>query len=76
MEYTVIGDGANVAKRLQEHAAPGQIVMSRSPWEQVKQRVSANPLPPVTLKRRRTNRDVFELFGILPAENGSSSTVG
>jgi adenylate cyclase len=66
MEYTAIGDGVNVAKRLQERATAGQIVMSRSTWEQVKGRVRANPLPTVTLKGRRSNTDVFELVALLP----------
>lgn len=65
MEYTAIGDGVNVAKRLQELAAAGQIVMSRSTWERVKNRVHANPLPSVTLKGRRTTSEVFELVALL-----------
>jgi adenylate cyclase len=76
MEYTAIGDGVNVAKRLQEIAAAGQIVMSRSTWERVKDRVHAKPLPAVTLKGRRTTSEVFELVAVLhSAEQPLSSTV-
>jgi class 3 adenylate cyclase len=64
MEYTAIGDSVNVAKRLQENAAAGQILMSRSTWEQVKEQVHANPLPAVTLKGRQTLTEVFELVAI------------
>jgi adenylate cyclase len=70
MEYTAIGDAVNVTKRLQEKASVGQILMSRSAWERVKDRVLANPLPSVTLKGRRTATEVFELIGLKPT--GSS----
>ncbi|MFP3855169.1 MAG: adenylate/guanylate cyclase domain-containing protein [Anaerolineales bacterium] len=35
MDYTVVGDVVNIAKRLQERAAGGQILMSESTYEQV-----------------------------------------
>lgn len=65
MEYTAIGDAVNVAKRLQESATAGQIVMSRSTWEHVQDRVRASALVPVTLKGRRTATEVFELEALV-----------
>jgi adenylate cyclase len=65
MEYTAIGDAVNVAKRLQESATAGQIVMSRSTWEHVQGRVRASALDPVTLKGRRTATEVFELEALV-----------
>jgi class 3 adenylate cyclase len=66
VEYTAIGDAVNIAKRLQENAAVGQILMSRSTWQMVRDRVHAKPLPPVRLKGRRTVVEVFELVELLP----------
>jgi adenylate cyclase len=65
MEYTAIGDTVNVAKRLQENAAAGQIVMSRSTWELLRNRVHVSRLPPVTLKGRRTPTEVFKLDALI-----------
>jgi len=64
MEYTAIGDAVNVAKRLQENAGPGQILMSLSTWERVQDRAEANPLPPVKLKGRSTVTEMFELIAL------------
>jgi len=68
IEYTAIGDAVNVAKRLQENAAAGQIIISRSTWEQVQTRVRAKPLTPVTLKGRRTATEIFDLVGLAPGQ--------
>ncbi len=64
MEYTAIGDSVNVAKRLQENAASGQIILSRSTWELVEGQVRAEPLPPITVKGRRNPVEVFELLDL------------
>ena len=32
MEYTVVGDAVNLGQRLQQFAAPGQIVLSEATW--------------------------------------------
>jgi len=61
IEYTAIGDAVNIAKRLQENTAAGQIIISGSTWELVQTRVQAKPLPSITLKGRRTATEVFEL---------------
>jgi adenylate cyclase len=64
MEYTAIGDSVNVAKRLQECSAAGQIVMSHSTWECVQDRVRVKRLSPVKLKGRRTPTEWFELVAL------------
>ena len=66
MEYTAIGDAVNVTKRLQEQAVAGQILMNRSAWEQVRDRVKAKRLQSVTLKGRRTTTEVYELISLNP----------
>lgn len=64
IEYTAIGDAVNIAKRLQENTAAGQIIISGSTWKLVQTRVKANPLPSITLKGRRAATEVFELVNL------------
>lgn len=44
MNYTVVGDAVNVAKRLQEGAQPGEILISATTYRQVPQARIINPL--------------------------------
>jgi adenylate cyclase len=64
MEYTPIGDAVNLAKRLQESAKPGQILISQSTYEEVKDRVKVNTLQPIQVKGRTAFEQVYELVGI------------
>ncbi|TKJ31050.1 MAG: hypothetical protein CEE40_03080 [Chloroflexi bacterium B3_Chlor] len=43
-DYTAIGDCVNLAKRLQEHAQLGQILLSHSAYARTKNLVEAMPL--------------------------------
>lgn len=52
MEYTVIGDTVNVAKRLQENALAGQILISQATYRQVKG-IRAKRLKPLQLFGRQ-----------------------
>lgn len=52
MEYTVIGDTVNVAKRLQEQALSGQILVSRATFQQVRG-VKGKRLKPLQLIGRQ-----------------------
>jgi class 3 adenylate cyclase len=65
MDYTVIGDAANVAKRLQEIAAPGQILISKSTYLQVKDQAIAEEIHPTRLKGKLEPIAVYELKGLL-----------
>jgi class 3 adenylate cyclase len=38
VEYTVVGDAVNLCQRLQQFAAPGQIVLSEPSWEALTER--------------------------------------
>jgi adenylate cyclase len=60
-DYTAIGDSVNLAKGLQEHAEPGQILLSQSAYERVRYLVEAIPLEPVQVKGRSTLEKVYEL---------------
>jgi PAS domain S-box-containing protein len=61
MEYTAIGDAVNLAKRLQERAGGGQVLVSRSTYELVKDRVEVNALDPIQVKGRQATEQVYEL---------------
>jgi adenylate cyclase len=54
LEYTVIGDTVNLAQRLQQWAAPTQIVMSAATRDALRRPVRAEPLAPALVKGRHT----------------------
>jgi PAS domain S-box-containing protein len=64
MEYTLIGDAVNLAKRLQENAVSQQILVGQRTYELVKERVWVNKLPPLQVKGRTALEQVYELVGI------------
>jgi class 3 adenylate cyclase/DNA-binding response OmpR family regulator len=64
MDYTVIGDSVNLAKRLQDEAQPGQILMSASTYYLIKEHVRAVPLGKTPLKGKARPEQVFELKGL------------
>ena len=66
MEYTLIGDAVNLAKRLQENAKPGQILLGQSTYQLVKDYVLVNALEPIRVKGRAASEQVYELMGLLP----------
>jgi class 3 adenylate cyclase/FixJ family two-component response regulator len=61
MDYTIIGDSVNVAKRLQEEAMPGQILISGFTYNLIADEVVAKPLGSKPLKGKSHPEPVFEL---------------
>ena len=61
MHYAVIGDTANVAKRLQEMADKGQILISATTYQAVTDRVVVRELEPQVLRGRQEPIRVYEL---------------
>ena len=64
MNYTAIGDSVNYAKRLQENAKGGQILISLAAYEHVKDDIDVRELPPLQVKGRSTPELVFEVVGL------------
>jgi len=62
--YTAIGDAVNYAKRLQENAKGGQILISLAAHELVKDQISALELPPLQVKGRSVPEPVWEVIGL------------
>ncbi len=62
--YTIIGDSVNLAKRLQDYAAPNQILLGSATYELVQEYVVARELEPVRVKGREAVERVFELIDL------------
>jgi adenylate cyclase len=63
MNYTVIGDDVNIAARLYNLAKGGQIIISESTYEEVKDYFDFNELEPVTVKGKSAPLRTFEVLG-------------
>lgn len=64
-EYSVIGDTVNVAARLQSLAQSGEVVISGSTYEELKDLLKVEKLPPQTLKGKRGPIDVYRVLGFI-----------
>ncbi|HEY4720928.1 MAG TPA: adenylate/guanylate cyclase domain-containing protein, partial [Anaerolineae bacterium] len=64
MNYTAIGDSVNYAKRLQENARGGQILIGLAAYEQIKDEIEVRELPPLPVKGRSVAEPVFEALGL------------
>jgi adenylate cyclase len=66
MNYTAIGDVVNLSKRLQENAAPGQILVEEIIVRRLGNIVQARALGELKIKGRQQKAVVYELSGMKP----------
>jgi predicted ATPase/class 3 adenylate cyclase len=70
----VVGDGANVAARLQQTASAGEILLAETTYRLVREAVKAELLPPLDFKGRAKPITVFRLLEVVaqaePAPRG------
>lgn len=62
--YSAIGDSVNYAKRLQENAKGGQILISQAAYRHVEDFVNVIELPPLQVKGRSIPELVYEVLGL------------
>lgn len=62
MEFTAIGDVVNTADRLEKIAQANQILITRSVWEQLKDRSQVEPHGRFALRGKNLEIDVFEVL--------------
>ena len=66
INYTAIGDVVNLAKRLQEYAAPGQVLIERAAIQRLGDLADAHALGEMSVRGRRQPAYVYELRGLRP----------
>ncbi len=66
MNFTAIGHTVNKAHSLQELTPAGQIWISHSTYELIKDAIQAVVLPPITIKGQQQPEPVYEIKGISP----------
>lgn len=64
MDYTAIGDTVNTAARLESNAKPGQILLSQSTYDLVKDRVKVTSLGGIKVKGKEQEIPVYQLDGV------------
>lgn len=69
MDYTAIGDTVNTAARLESNAKPGQILISQSTYELVKDKINATPLGTIKVKGKEQGIPVYQVEGIIDDNN-------
>lgn len=62
MEYTAIGDNINLCFRLQSLAKAGQIIISKSTYDQTASMIEVNKLEPVMVKGRKKTIQIYEVI--------------
>jgi adenylate cyclase len=66
MEFTVVGDRVNMAKRFCDMAGPGSVVLGDATWGIVQDRVVTQPIGTVMLKGKQNPAQAHQLVSIKP----------
>jgi adenylate cyclase len=71
MSYTVMGDGVNVAARLEgtNKEFHTRILISHSVFKEAGERLCVRPIDDVTIKGRRSKVPIYELMGVYGADD-------
>jgi class 3 adenylate cyclase len=64
VDYTAIGDSVNTAKRIQENATQGQILISAETYRSVTEEIIVRKVEPVSAKGKSQPVEVFEVMGL------------
>ena len=64
LDYTAIGDSINTAKRLQENAAPDQILVSAAAEARVHGLAEVRAVPAIQAHGKKQQLEVYELLGL------------
>lgn len=64
LDYTAIGDSVNTAKRIQENAGPGQILISADVLKQIGEGLRVRPVASIPLKGKSQPMQVYEVLGL------------
>jgi len=62
--YTAIGDTVNIAQRLQTSAKPGQILLQKSTYDIVADRIMGSPLEAILVKGREQAIEIYTVEGL------------
>ncbi len=73
MDYTAIGDTTNLAARMQQLAAPNEILLARNTWEAVRQHFHCDALGDRKVKGKAERVSVYRL-GEMLVDRGAGST--
>ena len=64
LDYTAIGSSVNLARRLQEAASPGQILLTHTAYQRARKHIKARSLTPIELEGINEPVTVYELLGL------------
>jgi class 3 adenylate cyclase/tetratricopeptide (TPR) repeat protein len=66
----VLGDAVNLAARLEQAAAPGEVLLGEPTWRLVRDAVTVEPVAPLTLKGKQQPVAAFRLLSVTPGVPG------
>ena len=66
----VLGDAVNLAARLEQAAAPGEVLLGQTTWQLVRDGVRAEPVAPLLVKGRSGEVAAWRLLAVTPDAPG------